>query len=1175
MPNFQVSPETERMLQEALAQSQGAAAAAPSEASQASSVAEQPSPEGGKSWYEEVVPQAVRGVQEALNETSDLAHEAGQWLNENVVDLGQVEIGGEDGLISWKPGYAEENDLRFSEDYMPDAPETFVGGLVNDTTQFLTDFIGAGKFLKGWKAASKTGKVTKAMTKGAIADFAAFDPHEDRLSNLVEQYPALANPVTEYLAADEEDSVLEGRFKNAVEGMGLGALADGLMFSLKALKAARKGNVDEAVENLEKAEQATPKAEQAEAPKTEDVNPGSQVESQPGTQFEFDLQGGKDSRMDTEKGVAEVTKNPEPGAPRKLPFQLDDASKQRIREAIQTVGKNAEIDPDWNVSGGINIKNHLSELSDPLRVFDVHNAIRTELEGVFQSMGVGKTVSLKSTRMMAGRLADTFAKDPELFTQRMFNQAKNVRSLHADLVATNSLRAALEDEVVRLTDLLNTGQLGEFASEEALVQRFDQAVKAMTNLSLAVDSMASSAGRALNAAKIGLQNQRARAKIGLDAMTEGGVYDIAKAREIAGKMQAVAEGNPHGIWKVVRPGNRFWDIHNEFWINALLSGPKTHVVNSVSNMVHVLYRPAENVLAGAIGRDKALRLEGMYQYVGMKHALKDATKAALHVLRYGENILDPLMKTNETDVVTAIGSGNKDIVSLIAGSENLLDVLGNIIRMPSRALAAEDEFFKQVAYRSKVFAMAMSEAKMRGLPPTTAAKYAQDRVEQALQSRLKAIQEGMDPTDPLDIKTLQDARETTFSQELGYGFGQSLQQFTGKHPWMRTIFPFIRTPTNLIRFTWQRTPVIGAFQKQMREDLAAGGRRRAQALARQAMGLAFVTSAVSLAMEGRITGYGPRDPDARREWLKTHRPYAFKMVNEDGSEEFISFERMDPFGMFFGIVADVGDIIQHGDEMQASEAIMATVAAIARNLTSKTYLKGLQETINVMDDPERYFPLWVNNRVASYVPAFFSTFKMDPASREVRSVIDAVKNRIPGLSDELDPRRNVLGEVVTVPEGFGPDALSPFAYVKWKDDKVAREIARLEHGFQLPPPILGETIDLREDRWRVSENQTAYDRYQELVGTVRVGGKTLKEFLDTYIASPAYERMTDNFRLDGYDVEGSKVKTIRSIIGMYRKRARAQLLKENPKLMDAYRNDRMLRARAKVDAPENLQDMLN
>jgi hypothetical protein len=211
---------------------------------------------------------------------------------------------------------------------------------------------------------------------------------------------------------------------------------------------------------------------------------------------------------------------------------------------------------------------------------------------------------------------------------------------------------------------------------------------------------------------------------------------------------------------------------------------------------------------------------------------------------------------------------------------------------------------------------------------------------------------------------------------------------------------------------------------------------------------------------------------------------------------------------------------------------MATVAAIARNLTSKTYLKGLQETINVMDDPERYFPLWVNNRVASYVPAFFSTFKMDPASREVRSVIDAVKNRIPGLSDELDPRRNVLGEVVTVPEGFGPDALSPFAYVKWKDDKVAREIARLEHGFQLPPPILGETIDLREDRWRVSENQTAYDRYQELVGTVRVGGKTLKEFLDTYIASPAYERMTDNFRLDGYDVEGSKVKTIRSIIGM-------------------------------------------
>jgi len=49
----------------------------------------------------------------------------------------------------------------------------------------------------------------------------------------------LQNPVHEFLAASPEDGEMEGRFKNAVEGLGLGGLTEGLLLTVKAVVKAR------------------------------------------------------------------------------------------------------------------------------------------------------------------------------------------------------------------------------------------------------------------------------------------------------------------------------------------------------------------------------------------------------------------------------------------------------------------------------------------------------------------------------------------------------------------------------------------------------------------------------------------------------------------------------------------------------------------------------------------------------------------------------------------------------------------------------------------------------------------------------------------------------------------------------------------------------------------------
>ena len=52
-------------------------------------------------------------------------------------------------------------------------------------------------------------------------------------------------------------------------------------------------------------------------------------------------------------------------------------------------------------------------------------------------------------------------------------------------------------------------------------------------------------------------------------------------------------------------------------------------------------------------------------------------------------------------------------------------------------------------------------------------------------------------------------------------------------------FPFVQTPTNILGFTLERTPILQFALKRFRDDLKAGGARAEIAKARMALGAAF------------------------------------------------------------------------------------------------------------------------------------------------------------------------------------------------------------------------------------------------------------------------------------------------------------------------------------------------
>jgi len=121
---------------------------------------------------------------------------------------------------------------------VPAVPEpTYPGGsIARDLAGFAIPFAGISK-----RAGPLTGLTTKQqLAKGAgiggLAEQFAFSPYEQRVSNLVQQYPVLQNPVTEFLQADPEDNEAVARFKMAVEGAAIGVPFDYLLRQVSKIK---------------------------------------------------------------------------------------------------------------------------------------------------------------------------------------------------------------------------------------------------------------------------------------------------------------------------------------------------------------------------------------------------------------------------------------------------------------------------------------------------------------------------------------------------------------------------------------------------------------------------------------------------------------------------------------------------------------------------------------------------------------------------------------------------------------------------------------------------------------------------------------------------------------------------------------------------------------------------
>ena len=732
--------------------------------------------------------------------------------------------------------------------------------------------------------------------------------------------------------------------------------------------------------------------------------------------------------------------------------------------------------------------------------------------------------------------------------------------LHRDFLATVSDRLYKLGEAVADPSGRNTGG---YANRMELYNQFARHWELLGNVHAMFKGVQTNIARSMNAFKMRASIDPSLLKgADADAMFAGGRANIEK---MAARIVATG-GDNKALGRTVNGGfvRNFIGSVNEYWINSVLSGLKTQTVNLVTNMGSAVYMPGQRILAGALMADRSEMARGAIEYAALVGSIRDSLILAKNAFKLGDSILDP--GRNPVEMRRAITSQAYGMQSGAAATA--VNALGTAIRLPSRLLMTQDEFFKQLTYRSQVRAEAIQNAiKQHGLDWGKVSASADN----AMDSAFDALGKGRDEN------ALRNARAATFTDDLSAAtwsgnktFGQTVQEAMIRHPALATIAPFVRTPTNLLRFTWNHTPGLNLLRKQYLDDIRGvnGDEAAGRARAAMAVGGSLYFYAGHLAMSGDITGAGPADKDLQLALRSTRwQPYSFRLTNPDGSFTYHAYDRLDPVGMFFGFAANFVEIanMQQGRELE--DIAGSIVVGTLRYFENKSYVSGIMRAMAALSDPERRGANFARNIVGGFVPnAFRQSINSDDTLRETRSLVDGIMSRLPYYSERLDPVRNLLGQPMLIHPGFGPDFISPIGTSEhpgtmapvtpeWRatiqprvEDEIARQLIIHNAAIRPPEPKRGQ-VDFT--RFTSPETgKTAYDRWQQLTGEVEVNGQNLRQRLAELFRSDTYRnRATDG----DWDYDGSRVDLIRQVVGAYRQKAEAQLRREIPDLDAALR----------------------
>lgn len=1067
--------------------------------------------------------------------------------------------------------------------------ETALGDIANTITQGALGLVGAGKFLKALEWGAKAGKAISAANalnklnnatsakgviaggavKGFISDFTVFDENEERLAEVINQIPAISNPLTEYLADRDDDTKAEARFKNALEGMGLGLLVDGITSMAKASKSylkvkgknlygkAYNDELESVLKDIVDKQEAklsgdtlSEDSAKSAAYSTEDIadnilNEASRIKAENYEQYHKVLTSDKRNK--------------------KLLKDIDSLADKIVVDVSKVQGKGVD-----------DLVEAMSRLTKDNPAFTRIQDSNQYLHKVIMDRVANKlhtSMTWKQTIRQADILYNQDLMDKEL---RNFLKADSeaLNTLTPRLLAYRLDTVTQLNKVVRLTEQSLQGRL---KSNDELIKAYEDFTESLGH----TQAIISGVGRALNSLKIRPDKAELQKIIETaekqetpfrtknnkpDKVNKENLLKGTELEKYAGQNAVVSANQLKALERLTQMGaditkpetqlmmlgmarsdnDKFVRLLSEkqltnkeyigksfltYFVNNLLSSPVTQLFNTVGNTLKLIATPAERIIGGVLRADNEEVRRGIRMFAGYKAAIADSLKAARFAIKMGGNILDTAKHypMNNAEQITArlkwqFAGNAKDINTLEAYQnirpelETPFKVLGHIgafLQLPLRIMGGTDEFFKQMAYRSKVYADAFDEALSTGVADKAA--FISKKLEMAFEQGRGINEEALDY-----------ARHQTWTQELdGSSNLDRLGIALKSVPALRPFVPFITTPTNLIKDIIEHTPIMNSALKYVREEYNKGGTAAAVLEGKAAVGLALGFTGLSLASEGLITGAYPKDREERALWEAQGRlPFSVRI-----GDKWVPYNRLDPFGAFLGMAATVYDkgMREGGDDLASPYTYIAT---IIQYLSSKTYLQGVTDLIEAINSSDSSaISVTAGNLLGGLIPMSsalrFTARQLDEELKETRGdVALRTMSNIPFLSNSVPAKYNFITGQKTEPS---------YLYSNAKDDYVLEKLMPYASSIRGGAPaniIRG-----------VKLNAEDISRLNQLQGTITIGGKTLMQSLTDLVESWAWNNAEGKYNSNGSSIREDMIE---DIMAKYKKQAQNLFLKENP-----------------------------
>ena len=1067
----------------------------------------------------------VGGAVKGINEAVDMIDSLGDAITQKVGGPAWTPEGG----IQWvapgqwdaTQGTGAQADMTGGRRVINPTPEpdSATGKFVEGVSQFLTGMAVGGRALKGAKMAEAGGAAVQAAARGAISDFAFFDGKEADLSTLIQGTP-LANPVSAMLAVDQDDPELVGRLKRAAEGVGLGMLTDGLLTAVRAIRTAKK------------ARPATQVAEDPEA-----AQAGVAREQYRG--IAGDPEG--DVYRTARPGADPRAKLSEAGA------EMDAAGTgpKRLGEAPERVGLNM---------ARVNTPDDIAE-------------ILTRTEDLNQD-GLARAVGYRSWAEAdaASGGIDGYKLLMQRQAGRAFTDSEALAARKTDLAAWGSVRDAArayqEMPTPAAAAALRETWVKAYAIHKELLGARAEAARALAVWRMTID-----------------QADAKAAFRQMDAMFNAGGKETAE--EIAKRVMLLdAVADPEAAAKFLEKSwmARGRDALAEAYQGALLSSPKSQVVNMLGNSVNLAYAALERAAAGRLskflGADDGVEMaEAAFMGMGAKEGFRDAMRYVARTLwanaRQGAATLvrdadgiqraladkeaargDLMAMTGRKDEVfePAITARNLGVEGVPVAAQ-AVNGLGALARSFGGAMAFQDDLFKLVNHRAELYALSarqVSSEIREGITPREAAG-----------QRLAELVNDP-PPDILD-GARKAAEDRTFTAPPGQGARVALSfrrwMNSGTPLPLGTMFmPFVNTPANMMGYAFRRTPLAPLF-KRYRDAVAAGGAEADLANTQMAMGTMAMLLMADYASSGMVTGAEPSDPAQRELWRRSGiQPYSIKV-----GDKWVAYNRAEPVGTIMSLGADMAQLfsetpLESDDDRQQEidEAFAAAAGAVGNTILNKTTLTGTSALVEYLNDPQRYGESWLGSLVAPMLsPNLVRDIERirDPYVREASNIIDRVLGRVPGASESLPVKVDLWGEPVSQVSDMGAvyDAFIPVPIRGEKQSPIDRELLRLQADVEMP------TKQMTIDGIKVGLRNRP-DIYNDLVKTAAQDVRlpqyydmTMKEYLNALVSNEIPDSDLYNEKLDTRGItqrqDDEKTDVIRKVMRDYREAA-VDIIKE-------------------------------